>query len=294
MSSELLVFEGASFLFSTLVTFHALRRGREGALKVVSLAIFGFGLEFLSIPFTGAYHYGDFTFMLGPLPICIGLFWMSIIYSAMETTDRLLRKARARPFLDALLALNIDLTMDAVATRAGFWHWGIDGQWFGVPYANFFGWFNFVFAYSAISRAIGWYLSKKGLERLKVFTWPLAIVPALGAVLLSNSVMGLEMSVPLQEALLISLIAASVIIVLLHLWVQTPRMRKKADWYPMATPLFLHLFFLLLIMRHEMYRTVPMLLAMSLSMLAISLVVHVLAERASGKRGGQGRRLPCQ
>ncbi|HWQ19471.1 MAG TPA: hypothetical protein VN455_06795, partial [Methanotrichaceae archaeon] len=52
--------------------------------------------------------------------------------------------------LDGLLALNIDLSMDAVAIRLGMWDWGngFDYQYFGVPYNNFWAWFWVVFSFS--------------------------------------------------------------------------------------------------------------------------------------------------
>ena len=61
-----------------------------------------------------------------------------------------LENAGARPLLDGLLALNIDLALDAVAIRLGFWDWGqgFSFQYFGVPYANFWAWFWVVTSFS--------------------------------------------------------------------------------------------------------------------------------------------------
>ena len=52
--------------------------------------------------------------------------------------------------LDGLLALSIDLSMDAIAIRLGMWDWGdgFDYQYFGVPYNNFWAWFWVVFSFS--------------------------------------------------------------------------------------------------------------------------------------------------
>ncbi|MFH1446977.1 MAG: carotenoid biosynthesis protein, partial [Chloroflexota bacterium] len=71
----------------------------------------------------------------------------------------------ARPVLDGLLALNIDLAMDAVAIRLGMWDWGqgFKTQYFGVPYANFWAWFWVVASFSA---GIRWLIPRvKGIGR---------------------------------------------------------------------------------------------------------------------------------
>ena len=275
MSSYQVIFELTSFVLTSLVVFHAVKKGRGGIIKVISLALFGIGLEFLSIPFTGAYHYSDFIFMLGPAPISIGLFWMCIIYSAMETSDRLKIKIWTRPFLDGLLALNIDLAMDAVAIRLGFWYWGIQGQWYGVPYANFFGWFNFVFAYSAITRTLRHYFEKNDLRKWVDYSWLLGVLPALGIVLLSNSVMRLDLEIDIQEVLLTGLIISSAFIVILfNKWSKCLHI-KKIDWYILATPFFFHVFFLIALLEQGFFKLVPLLLLVSISMMILGLGVHL-------------------
>lgn len=59
------------------------------------------------------------------VPLCIGVAWKSrIIYSAMEFSDASSLPYWLRPILDGLLALNIDLALDAIAIRFGFWGLG--------------------------------------------------------------------------------------------------------------------------------------------------------------------------
>ncbi|MBI5350712.1 MAG: carotenoid biosynthesis protein, partial [Chloroflexi bacterium] len=63
---------------------------------------------------------------------------------------------------DGLLALNIDLAMDAIAIRLGMWDWGrgFSFQYFGVPYANFWAWFwvvsSFSFGYRLLYQRDDW------------------------------------------------------------------------------------------------------------------------------------------
>lgn len=73
--------------------------------------------------------------MILDVPLCIGVAWGCILYSAMQFSDGSGLPYWTCPVLDGLLALNIDLALDAVAIRLGFWDWdqGIEFQYFGVP-----------------------------------------------------------------------------------------------------------------------------------------------------------------
>jgi uncharacterized membrane protein len=66
-----------------------------------------------------------------------------MIYSVRPYSDATNLPEWARPFLGALLVLSIDLSLDAVAIRLGMGNWGrgLQSQYFGVPYANFWAWF---------------------------------------------------------------------------------------------------------------------------------------------------------
>jgi hypothetical protein len=111
---------------------------------------FGVILEGATIQQLHAYHYGRFLVMLGEVPIAVGVAWGCIIYSVRLFSDASNLPEGARPVLDGLLALNIDLAMDAIAIRLGMWDWGmgLQAEYFGVPYANFWAWFWVVFSFS--------------------------------------------------------------------------------------------------------------------------------------------------
>src|SRR4051794_34896408 len=86
---------------------------------------YGVLLEYATIQSYHSYSYGRFLLMVGgAVPLCIGVSWGIIIYSAMATSDQRVASWWLRPWVDALLALLIDLSMDAVAIRLGFWTWG--------------------------------------------------------------------------------------------------------------------------------------------------------------------------
>ena len=128
----------------------AWRRGFFVAWQLFAGVLFGLLLEWATIQQLNAYDYGHFLVMLGPVPVVIGVAWGTIIYSVRAFSDSTNLPEWARPVLDGLLALSIDLSMDAIAIRLGMWDWGegLDYQYFGVPYNNFWAWFWVVFSFS--------------------------------------------------------------------------------------------------------------------------------------------------
>ncbi len=141
-----LLFEFITYALFVACLWHAARQhGRHRVLELVFTLLYGVLLEWLTIRQLAAYRYGQFLIMIDDAPLVIGMGWAVIIYSAMEFTSRLRMPDMARPLFDALLALNIDLSMDAIAIRLmdgvtpgqGMWHWGAittqNAEWFGVP-----------------------------------------------------------------------------------------------------------------------------------------------------------------
>jgi len=121
-----LSFELLMLVLLALCARHAWQAG--GASRVWQLlAGVGFGLllEWATIQQLDSYEYGRFVMMLGgAVPVAIGIGWGVILYTAQLFVDAVAMPSWAKPVLAGLLALNIDLTMDAVAIRLGFWDWG--------------------------------------------------------------------------------------------------------------------------------------------------------------------------
>ena len=152
----LIAFEIVIAILFLICIRHAIRIGLWVALQLAAGAVFGVLLEWATIQQLDAYHYGDFVVMIDNIPLMIGVAWGVIIYSARHFSDSTDLPAWARPILDGLLALNIDLAMDTIAIRLGMWNWGVSLQrgFFGVPYANFWAWFWVVVSFSAAIRLL--------------------------------------------------------------------------------------------------------------------------------------------
>jgi hypothetical protein len=123
---------------------HAIHRSPSMMMELVFALLFGVLLEWMTIQQLQAYQYGQFLLMIDGAPLCIGMGWAVIIYSGMQLLESWEMPAFARPFAVGFYALHLDLAMDAIAIRQGFWHWVIplDSQWHGVPWGNFWAWLS--------------------------------------------------------------------------------------------------------------------------------------------------------
>jgi hypothetical protein len=163
--------------------FCFLRAWKEGIKYVMIItcgAIFGMLIEYLDMRMMTSYHYGPFPCMLlGTVPLMIVVSWGAIIYGVMRTSDRLKLLWCLRPINDAFLAMTIDLSLDPVAIRMGYWVWTVKGQpdppWFGVPFANYYGWFVVVLSFSLVLRT-GFQLFPTDVYRWSAVAVPIATI----------------------------------------------------------------------------------------------------------------------
>jgi len=248
---------------------HAWRSGPEAVLRLAAGTLFGVLLELATIWQLKAYSYGTFLLMLSDVPLAIGFGWGTIIYSAKLFSDATNLPEWVRPVLDGLLALNIDLAMDAVAIRLGMWDWGMGlrSQYFGVPYANFWAWFWVVVSFSA---GVRW------LTSMAVGFWrwlaPLgALLIGLVSVLATNALIVYIVPRQFYELTIALTLGAAIALVLGH--------RPKLAGHPAAPPVFwvpfgFHTYFLGAGLLSGTILDPPLLLAVSLSMFFISLYLH--------------------
>ena len=259
-------FELLMVILAVLCLLHARSRGR--LTEFFTLIVYGLLLEELTILFFGEYEYGDgFLMMIRDVPLGVGLGWAAIIYSAMETSDLLGVPRPMKPLYDTLLALNIDLSMDTIAFRVGFWKWLNGGEWFGVPYGNFLGWICVVFFFSFTTRWLREH--PPGHEVVR----PAAI--------LAGSIIPLILLLKVWVMWVPDMLKGWIIAAILLGFLAAVLLKTKGifntafpDLSMLAVPFVFHLFFLFLLVNGGFYVQVPLLLPLSLGMLLLGVAGH--------------------
>lgn len=254
-----------------LCLIDAWRGGPAVVWRLVAGVLFGILLEYGTIQQLHSYSYGQFMIMLGDVPLPIGVAWGCIVYSGRLFSESSSLPDWTRPVLAALFALNIDLSMDAIAIRLGFWNWSIDihSQFFGVPYGNFWAWFWVVFSFTA------------GLKLILAWEHPLsdwlaplgAVISGVVVVLLTNRlIVSISMRSFTLYALFVALMLAGALLLVL---LQRPRLVERATSAPVTwVPLSFHAFFLVAGAISGIYFHVPALLGISLLMAVIGVYMH--------------------
>ena len=183
MNPLYLLLEVSAALFFAGAALAALRRGRLPFLELISAAAFGILLEEGDQLVFETYHYSaDWILTIDRAPVVIGLTWALIIAGAMRLTDALGVRRRYAPFVDAVLAISLDLAFDAIAIRMGLWTWrgiGPTEGWFGVPAGNYYAWLFVTLSFSALTR----WLRDASANR-RALEWLQLLVPAPAWILL--------------------------------------------------------------------------------------------------------------
>jgi hypothetical protein len=264
LSMELIVY--ACF---GLCLVHAWRKGPLAVWRLCAGALFGLLLELATIQQLQAYEYGRFLLMLGEVPVCIGVAWGAIIYAVRQYSDATDLPEWARPVLDALLALNIDLSMDAIAIRLGFWDWsiGIQEQYFGVPWANFWAWFWVVFFFSA-----GLRLLSRGQSPVLKWLAPFgAVLTGVMGVLLTNRLISTIGSYPLYLALVAGVALGALLLIV---WLRPRLHAAPKPALVVLVPTAFHLYYLAAGFVSGIFFQAPVLLLVSLFMALIAGSLH--------------------
>lgn len=157
MKVSILFVEAFSVLLFILGFMRCLRKSPARAFEFLMIFVYGLILEILDMHFFKSYRYSSgFSVMFRGVPAAIALLWAVIVEGAMEISDASGIPENARPFLDGLLAVWIDLALDAIAIRMHYWSWNLplDQGWFGVPAGNLYAWMWVAFFYSVFARAV--------------------------------------------------------------------------------------------------------------------------------------------
>lgn len=258
------------YLLFALSIQHARQQGLTNLLRLMAGVFYGIILELATLRQLNAYEYGQFLLMIGDVPLCIGIAWSCIIYSSMEFSDASNLPYWVRPILDGLLALNIDLALDAVAIRLGFWSWGqgLKFQYFGVPYANFWAWFLVVFSFSLGYRL----LAHRENWVVRWISPLLALIIGLAAVLGTN-VLAVEGSLHDHRLFLAVTLAFAMIVVI----TMRPRFsRTTVPGIVFWTPFITHMYILSAGLISGVIFEPSFLLIVGLGMTIISTSLHYL------------------
>jgi putative membrane protein len=122
--------------------------------------------EAAAIAFTDSYEYPGYHLYVGPVPLFVAVGWSANFYYTHGIATVLSGRHRDGPLglwllglLGGLCGVLIDLCFDPVAVSLGWWVWQGGSGYFGVPVANFVGWFSlcagFSFAYGCWARRPG-------------------------------------------------------------------------------------------------------------------------------------------
>jgi hypothetical protein len=274
INAIVLIFELLSYVLFAACAWHAWQHNRFGLAELIFAVFYGVALEWVTLRQLEAYAYGEFWLMFDGAPLTIGVGWAIIMYSAMAFSDRLAMPESARPFLDVLLALNIDLAMDTIAVRLGMWHWGalpLDQQWFGVPWVNFWAWFIVVLGFSTLIRI----LRVWRVHRLRRWFYiPTASILALILLALTNEVYTsiLEPGNMALGGILLLVGSALYVVIQVRPHVLQPGPPEPAV---IAVPLVFHVVYISAGIHYGFYSQTPALALVGLGMLGIGLGIHL-------------------
>jgi len=265
-----LAFELVVLILTILGFRHAWRAGRHVAVQLLAGMLFGLILEWATIQQLHSYAYGRFSVMLGEIPLVVGVSWGLILYSARLFSDAADLPEWARPVMDGLLALNIDLAMDAIAIRLGMWDWGqgLAFEYFGVPWANFWAWFWVVFFFSA-----GLRLSSRWKSALGRWLGPLlAVLVGILGVLGSNALIVFVLLPIGWYRPAIALVLGGALLLVLALRPQL--YQRPVPTLALWVPLTFHLCFMLAGILSGAIVDPPFLLFVSILMGLVALILH--------------------
>lgn len=155
--------------FLAILAREIYQKNKTRVFEIISCVVFGMILEIGNTYLAHTYYYSqDFLIKIFNVPLAIGCGWATIIYCAMLLSDQYNIPWTLRPFMDAFTALILDLSMDAVAIRLGFWRWLIplNQEWYGVPFENLVGWIFVVLSFSFTIRYLRTLNLKRALSKL--------------------------------------------------------------------------------------------------------------------------------
>ena len=293
------------FLAFLITAVRAWRISPSRFRELFTAVIFGLLLEEGDIIIFGTYSYDPHWIAIGYVPIAIALSWAMIIASAMNFSDTLglpsleslprptsrrgilrwLATGSLAPIADALWAIILDLSLDAVAIRLKLWTWRIplSQGWFGVPWGNFYSWLFVAAMFSFFTRLT----RRLEAERGPSHGWMQLGVPLLAyAGLLTSLVPFIAIQVTVLAAdrqntapIFLVALTAFLLVTLYGLWIFRLRPREAPDRWLIFVRGAIHFTFLGALFITGIFMKLPVLLWVALAMLTVEVVLTVMLRR---------------
>ncbi|MBI3915241.1 MAG: carotenoid biosynthesis protein [Chloroflexi bacterium] len=267
-----------------IAAIRAARHSPARLLELFTAFAFGLLLEEGDIIIFQTYRYDAHWFRFDLVPPAIAMSWALIIASAMNISDALGIDERLAPIADAVWAILLDLALDAVAIRLNLWTWTIplDQGWFGVPYGNFYAWLFVAASFSFVTR---WVRRRAATRGARQSLWqggaPFA---AYAGLLVSIVPYSFLQSIIFRRSQTDGTLFAIALLVFALLTLRalmrrgTPR--EPADSFLAAVRYLIHLYFLWALLGIGLHLQFPILLWVSLAMLAIEVALAAQTHRA--------------
>jgi len=264
----------------------AIRAARHSGARLLELSTafaFGLLLEEGDILIFQTYRYAEHWFRFDLVPPAIGMAWALIIVSAMNISDALGIDEKIAPLADAVWAILLDLALDVVAIRLGMWTWTIqlDQGWFGVPYGNFYAWLFVAASFSFITRRVRRRAQNRG-ARQSLWQGIAPVVAFIG--LLASIVPYAFLQARLfqrseNNGTLFVLTMAAFLLATLFALTKRGAAREPADAFLTSVRYLIHLYFLWALLGIGLHSQYPILLWLSLAMLAIEIALTAFTHR---------------
>lgn len=276
-------------LLFLIALYRASRASRPRGFELLTAFVFGLLLEEGDILTFRTYHYDPHWFLLDQVPPAIALCWALIIASAMNFSDALGIDERIAPLTDALWAILLDLSLDAVAIRLGFWTWAstpLTGGWFGVPWGNFYSWLGVAASFSFFTR---WVRRRVVTHGPRQSLWQGSVpIAAYGGLLLSILPYSVLNNLYFRRAgvewMLFILPFSAIALVALWAMTRTKPARESPDVYLAVVRFLIHAYFLWAIVAAGIAAQLPILLFVSLAMVALEAMIVWYVSRSSRPR----------
>ena len=141
LKAEFLPLSGVVLYLSSFVMVIASKKKTDFFLFMTIAFVVGFGAEAIGV--NSGYLFGDYAYgtNLGPkflgVSVVIGILWGVLALASASLVKRFVKSVGLKIILSSLLMLGIDVLMEPVAIKSGFWSW----RGGNIPLYNYICWF---------------------------------------------------------------------------------------------------------------------------------------------------------